>query len=97
MANYTPGPWSVGRKTGTLVFAGDDGGNGDFICEVSGEDTPRAVNEANARLIAAAPDLMSIVYGLIGVADRMDYDPDSEFGELVAKADAAFWRVNPGG
>lgn len=58
MSGFTKGPWSVGKKTGTLVFTGSDGGMGDFICEVCGEDdTPREVNKANARLIAAAPEL----------------------------------------
>ncbi len=57
--SHTPGPWSVGKKTGTMVFAGNDGGMGDFICEVCGEDdTPRAVNQANARLISAAPEML---------------------------------------
>lgn len=57
-STFTPGPWSVGKKTGTLIFTGPDGGMGDFICEVSGEDdTPREVNKANARLIAASPTM----------------------------------------
>ena len=71
-STFTPGPWSVGKKTGTLVFTGSDGGMGDFICEVSGEDdTPREVNKANARLIAAAPELYEECRALYAVMFHM--------------------------
>lgn len=93
-AKHTPGPWSVGEKVGTLVFAGNEGSMGDFICEVTGEDeTPRAVNRANARLIAAAPELLSALYELDGAAEYMDFDPESRFGLAVEKARTAIAKA----
>lgn len=69
MSGFKKGPWSVGKKTGTLVFTGSDGGMGDFICEVCGEDdTPREVNKANARLIASAPELYEALKQTIALA-----------------------------
>ena len=54
---YTPGPWSVAginaRGDGRIIVAGDYG-----ICsawDLNGQPE----NEANARLIAAAPDLLA--------------------------------------
>jgi hypothetical protein len=60
-AGFTPGPWHVGevRHAGAfqLVTAGDKG----YVCEVRcgflGNDLDHATREANAALIAAAPDL----------------------------------------
>ncbi len=81
------GPWHVGRKTGILVFSGEPG-CGDLICEVCGEDeTPREVRESNAKLIAMAPELLSIASDVLRLSERMDYETDSEFGQLVARAE----------
>lgn len=53
MAGHTPGPWAVDRENDVL----SDGG--DFVAAVFGDETCR--EEANARLIAAAPDLLAEV------------------------------------
>ena len=68
MTDYTPGPWTVDHA----MITGATGDTVALICD-TGEalgtvaDWPRltgpvpadAVNEANARLIAAAPDLLA--------------------------------------
>ena len=57
---HTPGPWRVARQCSTLVEAE----NGRNICSAGGYSTNFAVretletNEANANLIAAAPELL---------------------------------------
>lgn len=62
MTDYTPGPWGVEWAVNKPVFyIRTPGGYG--ICErpsCGDVDTPvRRVSEANARLIAAAPDLLA--------------------------------------
>ncbi len=61
--NHTPGPWIAGEVNGSgshRVFSTNDPNN-QLYCAVEtgwGVD-PRAVAAANARLIAAAPDLLA--------------------------------------
>ncbi len=68
MSAHTPGPWKVGdvRHAGgyQLVTANDDGG---YICEVQAPTNRffgfnEDEREANARLIAAAPDLLALAH-----------------------------------
>ena len=53
-AQHTPGPWSIDRAYGDCCVAGRDG---DRIAAVYGYDYGE--DEANAALIAAAPDLLA--------------------------------------
>jgi hypothetical protein len=83
MADYTPGPWSVNDETETRsVYAGED-----VICDVHDPyegfegDSPEA--EANARLIAAAPDLFAVCEALLGELDT------EGFNRLIFAAEAA--------
>jgi len=59
MNKHTPGPWFVDNKSPFLVRAGDDI-DGRHIAHIGPANyTPRFdVDEPNARLIAAAPDLL---------------------------------------
>jgi hypothetical protein len=50
---HTPGPWQVNYRRITPVNARQDGS--DDICHVYGDDE---VDMANARLIAASPELL---------------------------------------
>lgn len=64
-AKHTPGPWRVGAVCGDVVFAVADSA-GVASCA-------RLANaEANARLIAAAPDLLA---ALCFLADAADTEP----------------------
>ena len=61
MAKHFPGPWIVGPVDDTLVRAVTTEGEYYTICEMDGNyNDPHQwpVMEANARLIAAAPDLL---------------------------------------
>lgn len=64
----TPGPWRIepavpGEASGTHVFAANPGGSaGDFVTIADFVD-----NEANARLIAAAPELLAALKTLLSV------------------------------
>ena len=61
MTQHTPGPWQVNKKLKFSVEAVADGQGINLIAECCDPDGIRSVGEdsANARLIAAAPDLLS--------------------------------------
>ena len=78
--NHTPGPW---RTTGLNVRAGDA-----LICYATNhwEDdlTPESERQANAHLIASAPDLLSALERL---AHPMADDDDLDHARaIIAKA-----------
>lgn len=56
MSAHTPGPWRVNRKGGsqTTVLSDDD-----LVVATAWSSTYRDAAEANARLIAAAPDMLA--------------------------------------
>lgn len=77
--NHTPGPWKLigSRDSGFTVHASlpDDAGDTDIlaVCRNISRDT----NEANARLISAAPELLQALETFIGIyplASRMHPD-----------------------
>jgi putative sterol carrier protein len=59
-SKHTPGKWSVdghiGKHNDVMICGGDVGGIVAFACD----KTDGSDKEANARLIAAAPDLLAI-------------------------------------
>ncbi len=66
MNKHTPGPWFVDHKSPFLVRAGDDI-DGRHIAHIGPANyTPRFdVDEPNAHLIAAAPDLLEALSEII--------------------------------
>lgn len=76
MSNHTPGPWTVKASRYVqrqAIVAGASCGH-DLIAEVMGSN---GENEANARLIAAAPDLLAALKGVewvIGAGPRFCAD-----------------------
>ena len=75
----TPGPWFV--EHGTRV----ENESFHLLCEVFGDVTSLEEDETNAMLIAAAPELLSALQGVIRVADR-DTDEFIAARAAVAKA-----------
>lgn len=65
MEEHTPSPWGFGNgREGERLILGDNG-EGNYVCNVQIHQTPRHMGrwdeeerEANAKLIAAAPDLL---------------------------------------
>jgi hypothetical protein len=78
MKSHTPGPW---RQTGPNVRAGDA-----LICYASNhwadDETPESERQANADLIASAPDLLSALERL---AHPMADDDDLDYAREVIK------------
>ena len=66
-AKHTPGPWEA-DALGSIRSVG-----GWFVAEALHAES-EAKGQANARLIAAAPDLLRACRGLLLVAERMDAD-----------------------
>ena len=80
MKTHTPGPW---RTTGLNVRAGDA-----LICYATNhwadDETPESERQANARLIASAPDLLAALERL---AHPMADDEDLDYArEIIKKA-----------
>ena len=84
MSEHTPGPWGVlGLSDGSLVITSPTG--------TIGEVDERPEDEVNARLIAAAPDLLAVLEQI--VADVEDVDSfgnlDRFYDRMVANAEDA--------
>ena len=61
-AAHTPGPWKEKRKL--AIYSSDD----EPICTVFPAET-EGQSAADARLVAAAPDLLSALRGAVGYAE----------------------------
>lgn len=76
MTKHTPGPWLVEGRT---VYALNDDGYNRFSALVQDAHTPGDELEANARLIAAAPDL------LVGLIKMLDNEEQRVFEKWLQK------------
>jgi len=75
---HTPGPWRIAGK-GTIRK-----GNNDWIADVHWRN-----REANARLISAAPELLSV---LTAIHSEL-VSQDIKFGPLIADAEAVIAKA----
>jgi hypothetical protein len=65
MATYTPGPWALNDNTGRLT-----GSNGRFVGRLEGTDFAHSTEcKANALLITAAPELLTLAQALLDAMD----------------------------
>ena len=90
MSKHTPGPWFVDHKSPFLVRAGDDI-DGRHIAHIGPANyTPRFdVDEPNAHLIAAAPDLLeALEYCLDCLGDEFALPADCQSNARAAIARA---------
>jgi len=92
MSNFTQGPWNIfphtnGRLGCTIAFEGRDTGfTSTDICVVMPEDDNGAairVADANARLIAAAPDLLRALLKVQTDMLRTDFEWDALRTEYI--------------
>lgn len=84
----TPGPWEVERKDGDCVYGGRAGM--ELVCQTYNNEN----DAADARLIAAAPDLLEVVQMLLEDFNR----PLTSMGlrlrvETIDKARAAIAKA----
>ncbi len=90
----TPGPWEVGPVDDTVVtHVGKDGLRYEIAAIDGDYNQPETwpVMEANARLIAAAPDLLEALIQLVEIVSGLEAECDNAgVGDLVEVRDA--WR-----
>ena len=87
MTKFTPGPW---YKNFTGDAKWEINADGYPVSDVYG--WTQEIDEANARLIVAAPDMFEALKNLLGACDRADFDGDlSPYvdGELLDNARTA--------
>ena len=77
-AKHTPGPWLIAKTDAAFVYALNDSGYNRFWAHViggnlrRGESTTKVETEANARLIASAPDLLDALIKYMNAIDMFD-------------------------
>lgn len=89
MNKHTPGPWRVERQnpsptTGEWMIAGGKPG---YLAEI--RDCGSGDVQANARLIAAAPDLLEELKDLCGAISSMNA---SRHQAIVMDGDLCYWQ-----
>lgn len=86
---HTPGPWAVcidppnAHWHSGLTIGAADPKDARRVCDVTSFESPPALGSmaaANARLIAAAPDLLNALRSLLRQAERMQEVMDEEHG-----------------
>ena len=86
---HTPGPWKASEDfnlTGTLVSFIEGGGHSIAQTRLD-DDTPEGMNQANARLIAAAPELLEACRDALLAVDTADW-PTAQDNLIAAIAKA---------
>jgi hypothetical protein len=89
MSKHTPGPWEVEEGAGEIVICAETGTAIDesicFVTHGGWHEMPRETAIANARLIAAAPELLAVLMQI----QRMGYTDWGDkvmVDEVIAKA-----------
>ena len=91
----TPGPWELGSAgmQGEPPYVNIyQGGDALFIGSVSAEEVPTDVAESNARLVAAAPDLLEAcqqAFQHLNAVDDTGRDAEALLRYAIAKAKGA--------
>ncbi len=87
--SHTPGPWRVMPESQAQSpwIVGDAEGGSIADCEPCGPWMPDEVADANARLIASAPDLLAALRGYLDARPQCECTPHS--GCQMAKARSA--------
>jgi gentisate 1,2-dioxygenase len=87
MSKHTPGPWKIVDAWNDHMVEGQ---NGEEIIWQDGPHGTPTINEANARLIAAAPDLLEALENLADYVDERAGDnecrPIENARAAIAKA-----------
>jgi hypothetical protein len=73
-ARHTPGPWTYPGGTGNLIGGPDRL----RVADLGGLERSPDERQANARLIAAAPDLLAACRGIIRAADSPENMKDRD-------------------
>lgn len=93
MSKHTPGPWHVDPEYPTSVQGRDAGPGTPMICEMftSSQFVSPAEQRANARLIAAAPELLSV---LIQAVESSGFSLSGPTDSRAAEHNEPAWVCN---
>ena len=83
MNAHTPGPWHIGMRPGPIVY----GPNGEQVASLLNPLVGDSENKANARLISAAPDLLSTLESCIAAGSMIQQGKRG--GEVMGQLSAA--------
>lgn len=67
MSKHTPGPWAFARYSKKRFGVGQRGNGAFFLLQCVHDDTDNPQSWADARLMAAAPDLLAVLQELIDI------------------------------
>ncbi len=84
---HTPGPWDVTMPGGQTAFNGRRitvTANGSIIADLDW-NTP-AENQANANLIAAAPELLAALQAMVDLYEALTIKPGNSPAHVAARA-----------
>ena|SRR5271154_2752933 len=102
MSAHTPGPWRVGinQRGGAHIVSDEHGLIGETVgggnCGLQLNEGGKAQSLVNARLIAAAPDMLEALRDLYTECDAMQHeelDSDPTWGPLMRAAAAALAKA----
>ena len=92
-AKFTKGPWFAEKA---FVYALNDQGTNRFFAGVQDAFTPKSELEANARLIAAAPELYEALYECATLLSALTGPDDAIASTVLSMAhDALAKAVSP--
>lgn len=98
MTNPTPSPWAVEENTEAggiihLAVTNRSAGKEWMVCSVTPQHLAREIDQSNARLISAAPDLLQALEMAVATIERLQrHAPNSAIGTLGV-ADAAIAKA----
>ena len=83
MAEHTPGPWTVELSMNTwgdymVLEATNEWGDRDTPPDGMSDDEATKIDEANARLIAVAPELLQVAYLAVSMGWGGEHHPDCD-------------------
>ena len=92
---FTPAPWKVAHLPKPSTFITSKKG---IICQLVVYDEDDSEAQANANLIAVAPQLLEVLQGLHGALSRMidKHNPDSIEAEWLAHSHEAIQKATGG-
>lgn len=89
MSKYTPGPWVLeNRGCKYIVSKPGDGYITRDVCRLDGSTMSAFAQEANARLIAAAPELLEALRGLLAL-DKEHHQRGHDDEDICQEVQAA--------
>ena len=91
-ARHTPGPWTYPGGTGNFVGGPDRL----RIADLGGLERSPEERQANARLIAAAPDLLAACKSVLDSVPFASYRGDGELEECEARLRFAILKAEGG-